>query len=91
MIGASVMKELTTLNDKLTELEVKKENKFPRSRNFDFICIHFNIYECLKCLEKQLWLITLSLVIIQICSISTEAGVPRWSVKMVFLTVSQKS
>ena len=51
------MKELTTLNNKFTESEVKKENKFSRSRNFDFTCIHFNIYECLKWLEKPLWLI----------------------------------
>ena len=34
---------------------------------------------------------TLSLVILQICSINTEAGVPKWSAKMVFLTVSQNS
>ena len=51
------MKELTTLNNKFTESEVKKESKFSRSRNFDFTCIHFNIYECLKWLEKPLWLI----------------------------------
>ena len=57
VIGTSVMKELTTLNNKFTESEVKKENKFSRSRNFDFTCIHFNIYECLKWLEKPLWLI----------------------------------
>ena len=50
------MKELTTLN-KFTESEVKTENKFSRSRNFYFTCIHFNIYECLKWLEKPLWLI----------------------------------
>ena len=41
------MKELTTLNNKFTESEVKKENKFSRSRNFDFTCW----------LEKPLWLI----------------------------------
>ena len=35
MIGISVMKELTTLNSKFTESEVKKENKFSRSPNFD--------------------------------------------------------
>ena len=34
-----------------------KENKFSRSRNFDYMCIHFNINECLKWLEKPLWLI----------------------------------
>ena len=51
------MKELTALNSKFTESEVKKENKFSRSPNFDFACIHFNIYECLKWLEKPLWLI----------------------------------
>ena len=45
------MKELTTLNNKFTESEVKKEN------NFDFTYIHFNIYECLKWMEKALWLI----------------------------------
>ena len=54
------MKELTTLNNKFTESEVKKENKFSRSRNFDFTCIHFNIYECLKWLEKPLWLININ-------------------------------
>ena len=57
MIGTSVIKELTTLNSKFTESEVKKENKFSRSLSFDFTCIRFNIYECLKWLEKQLWLI----------------------------------
>ena len=30
------MKELTTLNNKFTESDVKKDNKFSRSRNFDF-------------------------------------------------------
>ena len=59
MIGTSVMKELTTLNSKFTESEVKKENKFSRSPNFDFTCIHFNIYECLKWLEKPVWLINI--------------------------------
>ena len=53
------MKELTTLNSKFTESEVKKENKFSRSPNFDFTCIHFNIYECLKWLEKPVWLINI--------------------------------
>ena len=53
------MKELTTLNSKFTESEVKKENKFSRSPNFDFICIHFNIYECLKLMEKPVWLINI--------------------------------
>ena len=72
------MKELTTLNNKFkfTESEVKKDNDFSRSRTFDFPCIHFSIYECLKWLEKPL---------------NTEAGVPRWSVKILFLTVSQNS
>ena len=59
MIGTSFMKELTTLNSKFTESEVKKENKFSRSPNFDFTCIHFNIYECLKWLEKPVWLINI--------------------------------
>ena len=57
MIGTSVIKELTTLNSKFKESEVKKENKFSGSPYFDFICIQFNIYECLKWLEKPLWLI----------------------------------
>ena len=83
------MKELTTLNNKFTESEVKKENKFSHSRNFDFTCIHFKIYECLKWLEKPIWLINT-------CDITdmlknTEAGVPWWSVKMMFLTVLQNS
>ena len=42
------MKEITTPNNKFTESKVKKENKFSRSRNFDFTCIHVNIYECLN-------------------------------------------
>ena len=41
------------------ESDVKKENKFSRSPNFDFTCIHFNIYECLKWLEKPVWLINI--------------------------------
>ena len=53
------MKELTTLNSKFTESEVKKENKFSRSPNFDFTCIHFNIYKFLKWLEKPVWLINI--------------------------------
>ena len=57
MIGTSIMKELTNLYNKFTESEVKKVNKFSCSRNFDFICIHFNIYVCLKWLEKPTWLI----------------------------------
>ena len=59
MIGTSVTKELTTLNNKFAESEVKKENKFSRSRNFNFTCIHFNICECLKWLEKPIWLINI--------------------------------
>ena len=89
------MKELTTLNSKFTESEVNKSEvskreQFSRSHNFDFTCIHFNIYECLKWLEKPAWL-TSSFMIVQICSINTEAGVPRWSFKTVFLTVLQNS
>ena len=62
MKGASVMKKIITLNNKFTESEVKKKSKFSRSRNFDFPYIHisilhFNIYDCLKWLEKPLWLI----------------------------------
>ena len=56
MIGTSVMKELTTLKSKFTESERKKEKKFSRSPNFDFTCILFNIYECLKWLGKPVWL-----------------------------------
>ena len=59
MIGTSVMKELTTFNSKIRESEVQKENKFSCSPNFDFTCIHFNIYECLKWLEKPDWLINI--------------------------------
>ena len=86
------MKELTTLNSKFTESEVKKENKFSRSHNFDFTCIHFNIYECLKWLEKPVWLIN-----IKFCDSTDMLNkhrsrvVPRWSLKMVFLTVLQNS
>ena len=46
--------ELTSLNNKFTESEVKKDNQFSSSRNFDFTCVHFNIYECLKWLEKPI-------------------------------------
>ena len=53
------MKELTILNSKFAQSEVKKDNKFSRSPNFDFTCIHFNIYECLKWLEKPVWLINI--------------------------------
>ena len=83
MIVTPVMKELTTLNNKFitNQEEAKKENKFSRSRNFDFTCW----------LEKPLWLINSKFCEIQICSINTEAGVLRWSVKMVFLTNSQNS
>ena len=70
---------------------MKKENKFSRSPNFDFTCIHFNIYEFLERLEKPLWLINTKFKIVQICSINAEGGVLRWSVKMVFSTVSQNS
>ena len=59
VIGTSIMKELTTLNSKFTESVVKKENKFSRPPNFDFTCIHFNIYECLKWLEKPVRLINI--------------------------------
>ena len=59
MIGTSVMKELTILNSKSAESEVKKEKIFSRSPNFDFTCIHFNIFECLKWLEKPVWLINI--------------------------------
>ena len=45
------MKELTSLNSKFTESEVKKENKFLPSLNFDF--------EGLKWLEKPVWLINI--------------------------------
>ena len=55
--GTSVMKELITLNSKFTDSKVKKKNKFSCSPNFDFTSIHFNIYECLKWLEKPVWLI----------------------------------
>ena len=77
------MKELTTLNNKFitSQKEVKKENKFSRSRSFDFACW----------LEKPFWLINTKFCEIQTCSINTEAEVPRWSVKMVFLTNSQNS
>ena len=41
--------------------------------------------------KSQFGLLTLSFVIVQICSTNTEAGLPSWSLKMVFLTVSQNS
>ena len=55
------MKELTTLNNKFTESQEKKENNFSRLRNFDFTCMNFNIHRCLKWLEKPLWLINIKL------------------------------
>ena len=58
MIGTSVMKDLTTLKNKFTESEMKKEYNFSHLPNFDFTCIHFNIFECLKWLEKSLWIIS---------------------------------
>ena len=76
------MKVLTTINNKFTESEVKKDNKFSCSRNFD---------ECLKWLEKPLRLVNIKICDIKLCSINKEAGVPRWSVKMVFSTVLQNS
>ena len=42
-----------------TESEEKKEKNFSSSRNFNFTCIHFNIYECLKRLEKPFWLLNI--------------------------------
>ena len=57
MIGTSVMKELTTLDSEFTESKEKKENNFPRPRNFDFTCVHVNVYGCLKWFEKPIWLI----------------------------------
>ena len=82
------MKELTTLNNKFTGWEVKKDNNFSRSRDFDFTYMHFNIFECLKWLEKPLWLIIF-------CDITDMfikyRGRSRWFVKMMFLTVSQNS
>ena len=63
MMGSSVMKELTTLNNKFRESEEKKENNFSRSSNFDFACIHFIIY--LKWLEKPL-----SLINVKFCDIA---------------------
>ena len=59
MIGSSVMKELTTIITYFTESEEKKENNFSLSPNFDFKCIHFNFYECLKWFEKSLWVINI--------------------------------
>ena len=85
------MKESTTLNNKFTESEVKKESKFSRSRKFHFTCIHFNIYDCLKWLEKPIWLINTKFCDSTDIFKNTDAGVPRWSVKMVSLTVSQSS
>ena len=85
------MKELTNLINKFTESEVKKENKFSRSPNFGFTCIYFNIYECLKWLEKPLWLIDTKFCDITDMFKNTKAGVPKWSVKFMFLTVSQNS
>ena len=91
MIGTSVMKEVTTLNSKFTEPEVKKENKFSRSPNFDFTCIHFNIYECLKRMEKPLWQINTKFCNRTDMFNKYRSRSPRWFVKMVFLAVSKNS
>ena len=53
--------------------------------------LHFNIYECLKWLEKPLWLINTKFSDITDMFNNTEAGVSKWSIKMVFLTVLQNS
>ena len=54
---------------------------------FDFACIHFSIYECLKWLEKPLWLINIKFYDVIVTDIYEKSlGV---LVKMVFLTVSQ--
>ena len=42
-------------------------------------------------IEKATLVKILNLVILQVCSINTEARIPKWSEKMVFLTVSQNS
>ena len=54
---------------------------------FDFACIHFSIYECLKWLEKPLWLINIKFYGVIVTDTDEESqGV---LVKMVFLTFSQ--
>ena len=86
------MKELTTLNNEFTESEEKKENNFSSSRNFDFTCIHFDIYECLKWLEKPLWLINIKLYdVIVTDKFHNNRSQESQSVhvKKVFLAVSQ--
>ena len=65
---------------------MRKEKKFSRSRDFDFTCIRFNIYECFKWLEKPLCLINT-----KFCDITDMFKNAKWSVKMVFLRVSQNS
>ena len=80
------MKELTTLNSNFTESEVKKEKKFSRSPNFDFTCTHFNIYECLKWLEKPIWLIN-----IKFCDSTDMFNKHRSTSAKGFLRVSQNS
>ena len=61
------MKELTK---NFTESIEKKENNFWRSRDFDFTCIDFNFYGCLKWLEKPL-----SLIIIKIYDVIESGSV----------------
>ena len=61
MTQISVMKELTTFNNKFYRIKREKKNNFSHSRNFDFTCIHFNFYEFLKWLEKPLWVINIKI------------------------------
>ena len=86
-----VRKELTTLNNKFSESEVKKENNFSRSHNFDFTCIHYNIFECLKWLGKSLRIIKTKFCDITNMFNKYRSRSSKWSVKMVFLTVLQNS
>ena len=75
------MKKLATLNNKFTESGGKKENKFSRSRNFDFTCW----------LEKPLWPISTKFCDITDMFNKCRGKSPKVVCKMVFLTVSQNS
>ena len=83
MIGASVTKELTTLNNKFTESEDKKENNFSLH-----VILVWHVYISIFMSFSDGWV---QVYDITNMFINTEAGVPRFSVKMVSLTVSKNS
>ena len=64
MIGTSVMKELTTLNNKFYRIRKEEREQSHVHVTFDLTWMHFNIYEYLKWLEKLIWLINIKFYVI---------------------------